>query len=69
MTKPLFPDVRAFLLLFIFFLASEMHVRAVIHAFLMFLFTLFYFIPPETRVQLLVHASLISYLLKMYELL
>jgi hypothetical protein len=30
---------------------------------------LFYFIPPEMRVQSLVHASLISYLLKMYELL
>ena len=52
-----------------FFLALEMHVRAVVHAFLMFLFILFYFIPPETRVQLLIHTSLISYLLKMYELL
>jgi hypothetical protein len=52
-----------------FFLASETHVRAVIHVFLMFLFILFYFIPPETRVQSLVHTSLISYLLKMYELL
>ena len=52
-----------------FFLASEMHVRAVVQAFLMFLFILFYFTPPETRVRSLVHASLISYLLKMYELL
>ena len=52
-----------------FFLAFETCVRAVIHVFLMFLFILFYFIPPEMHVRLLVHASLISYLLKMYELL
>jgi hypothetical protein len=52
-----------------FFLALEIRVQAVVHAFLMFLFILFYFIPPETCVRSLIHASLISYLLKMYELL
>jgi hypothetical protein len=34
----------------LFFLALETHVRAVVHAFLMFLFISFYFIPPETHV-------------------